>query len=85
MIASGIQEPAIAQVKQWLLARKPEVADIDDDLDLIENRLIDSLSFLDFVYFLESVCGRELTATAETVDSFRTLRSIQGRILDAGA
>lgn len=75
--------PEIAEVKRWLLERKPEVGDLDPDFDLIDNRVIDSLSFLDFVFFLEELTGRELQATAETVHHFRTLRAIEGNILHA--
>ncbi|MES1245204.1 MAG: acyl carrier protein [Acidobacteriota bacterium] len=73
----------IEDVKRWLLERKPEMGDLDPDLDLIENRVIDSLSFLDFVFFLEELTGRELQATAETVHHFQTLRAIEGNILHA--
>ena len=73
----------IDEVKRWLLERKPEVGDLGPDFDLIDNRVIDSLSFLELVYFLEELTGRELQATAETVHQFRTLRAIQGNILQA--
>lgn len=82
---NGAADPALSQVKQWLLKRKPGLGEIDMDLDLIENRVIDSLSFLDFVFFLEELTGRELQASAETVSSFRTLRAIQEKVIDANA
>lgn len=72
----------LASVKEWLLSRKPELPDLDLDFDLIENRVIDSLSFLEFVFFLEELTGRELQTTAETVNAFRSLHSIQKEILD---
>jgi len=74
-------EAALAQVKGWLLARKPEIGDIAPDVDLIDNRIIDSLSFTEFVFFLEELTGRELQTSLETVASFRTLRSIDRDIL----
>ena len=76
----------IEQVKTWLLSKKPELqgADLDLDLDLIENRVIDSLGFIDFVFFLEELTGRELQANTQSVNSFRTLRAIQGDILQVG-
>lgn len=77
------EDPRLASVKDWLLSRKPELSDLDLDFDLIENRVIDSLSFLEFVFFLEELTGRELQATAETVNAFRSLHMIQKEILDA--
>lgn len=78
---------AIERVKEWLLARKPELEDLDLDLDLdlIENRVIDSLSFMDFLFFLEELTERDLQAEAGSANTFRTLRTIQERILAAGA
>lgn len=78
------EDPRLASVKDWLLSRKPELLDLDLDFDLIENRVIDSLSFLEFVFFLEELTGRELQTTAETVNAFRSLHNIQKEILDGG-
>lgn len=75
------QSSTVGQVMAWLLARKPELQEIDMDTDLIENRIIDSLSFMNFVFFLEELTGQELQATARSVNSFRTLRAIQSDIL----
>ena len=76
----------LAAVKRWLLARKPALGDdIDLDLDLIENRVVDSLGFIDFVFFLEELTGRELQTDAESVKVFRTLRRLQENILGEAA
>jgi acyl carrier protein len=75
---------AISSVKAWLMDHRPELEDIDMDLDLIENRVIDSLSFMDFVFFLEELTGRELNVEAGTIKTFRTLRSIEESIIQVG-
>jgi acyl carrier protein len=71
---------SIQAVKEWLLAKHPELDDLEPNLDLIENRVIDSLGFMDFVFFLESLVERELDVEAGSVDAFRTLRSIEEKI-----
>jgi acyl carrier protein len=81
--------PPIERVRGWLLGRRPDLEEIDFDMDLIENRVIenrviDSLGFLDFVFFLEELTGRELQTDLQSVSSFRTLRAIQGNILGMG-
>jgi len=79
-------EDRLVAVKRWLLAKKPALGDdIDLDLDLIESRVIDSLGFIDFVFFLEQVTGRELQTDAESVKAFRTLRSLRDCILSDAA
>jgi acyl carrier protein len=79
------QAEQLDAVKHWLRTRKPGLGDIDLDLDLITNRVIDSLGFIDFVFFLEQLTGRELQTDAESVKAFRTLRSLQETILTGGA
>ncbi|MGY9065866.1 acyl carrier protein [Streptomyces sp. CAS3] len=67
----------LQQVKDWILKRHPEHADIPGDLDLIENRLIDSLSFVEFVFLLEQHSGRAIEMETLDVDSIRTLDAIE--------
>ena len=74
-------EAQLETLKAWLLKKKPALGDIDLDFDLIENRVIDSLGFIDFVFFLEQLSGRELQTDAKAVTSFRTLRNIRDMIL----
>ena len=73
------------QIKSWLLAKNPEIQDIDPDFDIIENRVIDSLGFTEFILFLEEVSGREIQLFTESVNAFRTLRSIQDNIINSTA
>ena len=81
MSATSTGPSSLAAIKGWLLVRKPEVGDIDLDFDIVENRVIDSLSFMEFLFFLEKVCGRDLQVDAQSVNSFRTLRSIRDNVL----
>lgn len=76
-------EEKIAAVKRWLLTRKPQLGDIDLDLDLIENRIIDSLGFVEFLLFLEQLAGRELPTDAPSIKAYRTLRSLRDNVLGA--
>ena len=81
------QVAPIDQVRDWLLNYKPQsgenrFTEIDLDLDLIENRVIDSLDFMNFIFFLEDLAGRELLDEAQSVHNFRSLRVIRENILD---
>ncbi|MFF2806299.1 acyl carrier protein [Streptomyces sp. NPDC058000] len=71
-VNSGIQ-----QVKDWILKRHPDREDVPGDLDLIENRLIDSLSFVEFVFLLEQQCGKSIEMETLEVDAIRTLDAIE--------
>ncbi|KOU17390.1 acetyl xylan esterase [Streptomyces sp. WM6372] len=74
-------DDAIKPVVDWLRERNPTVEEIPEDLDLIENRLIDSLGFMEFILMLEDLIGRELQLDQIDVDQFRTLRSLTDHFL----
>ncbi|MFJ1898771.1 MULTISPECIES: acyl carrier protein [unclassified Streptomyces] len=74
-------DDVIKPVVDWLLERNPGREEIPEDLDLIENRLIDSLGFMEFLLLLEDLIGRELQLNQIDVDQFRTLRSINQHFL----
>ncbi|MER6046253.1 acyl carrier protein [Streptomyces sp. BHT-5-2] len=72
------------QLKQWILARHPETPDIDPDLDILENRLIDSLAFIEFMLLVSRLSGEEIDMETLDIDDFRTLRRIEERYFRAG-
>ena len=84
-MSTSTQQQQMDQIKSWLLAKNPEMQDIDPDFDIIENRVIDSLGFTEFILFLEEVSGREIQLFTESVNAFRTLRSIQDNIINSTA
>jgi len=71
-------------IRQWIRSRNKRLAatlQITPELDLLENRLVDSLGFVDFILFLEDLTGVELRNEAQaSIDSFRTLAAIEQTI-----
>ncbi len=63
-------------ILEYLRSRAPGAARIDPDLDLLENRIIDSLGFTEFVFFLEELRGIPLDLDDVRADDFRTVRAI---------
>jgi hypothetical protein len=82
---SATQTDAISQIKDWLLTRTQSFTEIDMDLDIIETRIVDSLSLMEFLFFLEKISGRDLASYAQSANSFRTLRLIQDNILNGAS
>jgi acyl carrier protein len=78
---SGTKSAQVMRVEQWLLSINPGLADIDFDLDLIDNRVIDSVRFMEFLFFLEELVGREIEFDGQSLGSFRTLRAIEKDII----
>ncbi|MFE5872626.1 acyl carrier protein [Streptomyces roseifaciens] len=64
-------------VRNWLLAKHPERTSIAPDEDLIGSRLVDSLSFVEFVLTVEEASGKEIDHEAIDLADFRTLAAIE--------
>jgi acyl carrier protein len=71
----------IAVVIGYLLSKKPDIKEIPHDLDLIENRILDSLGFVNFLYLLEELTGREIAMEEIAPNDFRTINAIEARFL----
>jgi acyl carrier protein len=74
----------VAEVRDWILHKHPEREVIELDLDLIENRLSDSLSFVEFVFAIESASGVSIDVEAIDIDDFRTLAAIEKKFFGKG-
>jgi acyl carrier protein len=72
------------QVIAWILARHPELTEFDPDCDLIDNRLIDSMSFLEFIALIERLTGRPVDPESLNLDDFRTLNRIERAFFSTG-
>jgi acyl carrier protein len=75
---------SVTEVRNWILRKHPEREAIEPDLDLIENRLIDSLSFVEFVFAVESASGASIDVENIDIDDFRTLSAIEKTFFGAG-
>lgn len=79
---SDIDEKATSgmdAVVQYLLGKRPDLTSIDPDLDLIENRVLDSLGFVNFLYVLEEQTGEEILMENVKPSDFRTINTIRRR------
>ena len=72
----------INEVKQWLLSKKKYLSDIPFDLDLIENDVVDSLSFVEYVLVIEEISGKEVIVDDTVLDKVRTLAQVQLNYMD---
>jgi acyl carrier protein len=67
---------SVREVHDWILSKHPGRDSIDIDEDLIESRLIDSLSFVEFVFIIENASGAAIDVDKINIDDFRTLSAI---------
>jgi len=67
----------IDQVRQWLEGRNKQKITISNDLDLIDVRLVDSLSFVEFIYTINEASGKEVDLESIELENLRTLGAIE--------
>lgn len=74
----------LAPVRAWIGRKRPEATalELDLDLDLIDHRIIDSLDFMELIFLLEGLTGRESDMNTMTIDSFRSLRAIRDNFFE---
>ncbi len=67
----------LANVIKWILDKHPARSEIGPAEDLIENRLVDSLSFVEFVFLIEQESGVSIDVENIDLEQFRTLNAIE--------
>ncbi len=67
-----------ASVREFIISRDPKLSEVEirEDTDLIDNRLIDSLMFVEFLLFLEDKFDRPVQAESGDLSAFRSIASI---------
>jgi hypothetical protein len=70
------------EVINWIRSKNPDLqTEIAGDTDLIESRLIASVSFLEFIALLEELSGEPIDVGSLDVSDFRTLDRISAKFL----
>jgi acyl carrier protein len=69
-------------IVRYLKTSRPELGEIAPDMDLIENRVLDSLGFVEFLLLLEEHTEQEISIDSISREDFRTLDSIKERFFN---
>ena len=75
------QGDVVEKLKDWIVAQNKSAQGMGLDTDIIENRLIDSLNFINFLLLVEELRGRDIPEEQVVLDRFRTLRAIRENFL----
>jgi holo-[acyl-carrier protein] synthase len=68
--------PGVDKVRDWILGRHPERTEIGLDENLIESRLVDSLSFVELVYVIEDASGAQIDFDSIDLQDFQSVSAI---------
>ncbi len=74
---SSALSSSIQEIRDWILSKHPDLTAVDMSEDLIESRLIDSLSFVEFTFVIESASGVTIDMEKIDIDDFRTLTAVE--------
>ncbi|MGO1540578.1 MAG: phosphopantetheine-binding protein [Luteimonas sp.] len=80
----SVDLPGIEVLRDWLRERHPDLADIDDDTDLFEHKLIDSINFIEYILIIEELVDREIPVTPDLVQKTATLSRVREHFLATG-
>lgn len=74
---------AVDLLKSWLYKETSTDLSIDENLDLIDSRVIDSLKFMRFIAYIEQLSGKEIRLDEVDIDKIRTLSIINSEYFEA--
>lgn len=77
----SIETLGIETLRAWLLEKHPELDSIDDELDLFENKLIDSLNFVEYILIIEELIDQEIPVTPELMARTSSLARVREHFL----
>lgn len=75
------QTQAERQVVRFLTDKLKAATSIDPEQDLIDNRMITSMGFMNFILLLEELTETPISMEDMNVEDFRTLRRIRTKFL----
>lgn len=81
----NIATAGLDTLRDWLLEKNPDLDAIDDDLDLFESKLIDSINFVEFILIIEELIDREIPVSNDLVAKTSTLRLVHEHYLSSSA
>jgi hypothetical protein len=75
------EPPPIKKIEAFILARSPRFAALGYDQDLVTEGVLDSLQFVELIYYIQEFSAVEIDFQSLVVDQFRTLALIEQNFL----
>jgi len=77
MTSTPVQATGIDRVRGWILGRHADRTELADDVNIIDTRLVDSLSFVELIYTIEEASGTEIDFDSIDIEDFQSLDTIR--------
>lgn len=65
------------ELVDWISQKKKMTDSICESMDLIDNGVLDSLSFAEYIMMIEDLSGIEIEVTDDLLDKVRTLTLVK--------
>jgi len=72
---------ALGVVTAWILEKHPDRSEIPLDADLLTERIVDSLAFVDLIELLSELTQQDIDVSTMDVETFQTLTAIRTNFL----
>jgi acyl carrier protein len=66
----------LSNLQSWIGRLRPDLGTVSPGTDIIEERVIDSLQFMNFISYVEELRGASIKADEIEMNHFRTLSSV---------
>lgn len=77
----SVHAAGLDTLRDWLLEQHPDIARIEDDDDLFEMKLIDSINFVEYILIIEELIDREIPVTPDLIPRTATLARVRDNFL----
>jgi hypothetical protein len=79
------RDEVIAALRTWLLQRRPTLAPeaLTADTDIVQTRILESLQLVEFLLYVERLCGRTVLVEGLDPRELRSLSAIYARYWEA--
>lgn len=79
-VADSVNDLEITkQLRAWIAKLRPDLPELPLDVDIMEDRIIDSLQFMSFITYIEELRGEGISADDIDISHFRSLQTILDR------
>jgi hypothetical protein len=65
------------KIKEWVISKAPGIGDFDNDFNIIEHGVLQSLHFLELVYLIEQLSGKIIDMSLVSTSDFSTLNQME--------
>ena len=67
------------KLRAWIARLRPDLSELALDVDIMEDRIIDSLQFMSFITYIEELREEGIAADDIDISHFRSLQTILDR------